>query len=300
MAFASNKGVRIHWRWDGAVNNPALVLLNSIGTDLSLWDRALPYLTPRYRTLRIDTRGHGASDVPAGDYTLDQLASDVLAVMDAAGVEHAAVCGVSLGGMIAMELALKAPKRVSALIPTCTSASLDPKAFADRAKLTREQGIAAAAEVAIPRFFTDAFRQTSPGVVDTIKTAMVAMSAEGYAGCCAAISGMNLISRLNTITCPTLVIAGDQDIATPFAGHGDAIAAKIPGARIALVSGAHLPCVDNPSAFATALVAFLEDVRHDGAVTGAQSVAFDAGLSMRRKVLGDAWVDKSPRQSHAV
>ncbi len=293
MAFALNNGVRLHWRWDGAKDAPPLVALNSIGTDMALWDRALPYLTTRYRLLRIDTRGHGASDVPPGDYTLDLLASDVLAVMDAAGVKQAAICGVSLGGMIAMALALKAPNRVSALIPTCTSASLDPAAFAARAKLTREQGMSAAADVAIPRFFTEAFMRTSPAAVDTIRAAMAAMSVDGYAGCCMAISGMNLLENLNKITAPTLVIAGDQDIATPFIGHGDAIVARIPGAQSAHVAGAHLPCLENPSAFATAVVTFLENLRDGGAVTRAKEVTYDSGLATRRKVLGDAWVDKS-------
>jgi 3-oxoadipate enol-lactonase/4-carboxymuconolactone decarboxylase len=293
VAFASNNGVRLHWRWDGVADAPPLVLLNSIGTDIALWDRALPYLTTRYRTLRIDTRGHGASDAPPGDYTLDLLASDVLAVMDAAGVQKAAVCGVSLGGMVAMALALKAPDRVNALIPTCTSASLDPAAFAARAKLTREQGIAAAADVAIPRFFSETFISTSPAIVDSVRTAMVAMSAAGYASCCMAISTMDLLSHLAKITAPTLVIAGNQDIATPFKGHGDAIVARIPGAQAAHINGAHLPCLENPSGFATALISFLDTLQDGGAVTRAKETIYDAGLAMRRKVLGDAWVDKS-------
>ena len=111
MAFALNAGVRLHWRIDGAADKPVLVLLNSIGTDIALYDAAVPHLLSDVRVLRIDSRGHGASDAPDGDYSLDLLAGDVLSVMDAAGVETAAVCGTSLGGMVAMTLALKAPAR---------------------------------------------------------------------------------------------------------------------------------------------------------------------------------------------
>ena len=293
MAFASNQGVRLHWRWDGASDAPPLVLLNSVGTDISLWDRALPYLVPRYRVLRMDARGHGASDVPPGDFTLDTLASDVIAVMDAAGVKSAAVCGVSLGGMTAMAMALLAPERVTALIPACTSAAMDPSVFAARVKIAREQGMAAVVDVAMPRFFTEAFRQTHPEIVDPVKTAMLAMDPQGYAGCGAAIRDMDLLRRLDTVTLPTLVIAGDQDVATPFASHGEKIVARIPGATSAIVAGAHLPCLENPSAFAGAIISFLEALKDGGAAARAQEVSYNAGLARRRQVLGDAWVDKS-------
>ncbi|MEG8024828.1 alpha/beta fold hydrolase [Sphingomonas aurantiaca] len=104
MPFAVREAVRLYWKLDGAPDLPVLVLLNSIGTDMALWDTSAPHLLPAFRLLRIDTRGHGASDAPAGDYTLAMLADDVVAVMDAAGVTQAAIAGVSLGGMIAMEL----------------------------------------------------------------------------------------------------------------------------------------------------------------------------------------------------
>ncbi len=293
MAFVSNQGVRLHWRWDGAANAPPLVLLNSVGTDMTLWDRALPYLTSRYRVLRMDARGHGASDVPSGDFTLDLLASDVLAVMDAAGLPSAAVCGVSLGGMTAMALALNAPQRVTALIPACTSASMAPAIFEGRVKLARDQGMPAVMDVALPRFFTDAFRRTHPAIVDTVKAAMLAMDPQGYAGCGAAIRDMDLLPRLAQITAPTMVIAGDQDVATPFAGHGDAIVARIPSARSTIIAGAHLPCLENPSAFAGAVISFLDSVSDGGATARAQDTTYEAGLTRRRQVLGDAWVDKS-------
>lgn len=132
MPFAANSGARIYWKLEGSEDKPALVLLNSIGTDMSLWDAAMPALLAAFRTLRIDTRGHGASDAPDGDYTLSMLASDVAAAMDAAGIARAAVAGVSLGGMIAMELALGHPDRVSAVALICTSATMDAGVWRDR------------------------------------------------------------------------------------------------------------------------------------------------------------------------
>src|SRR5215469_11562141 len=132
MSFVSRDGVRLYWKLEGASQRPVLVLLNSIATDLSLWDAAAPHLLIAFRLLRLDTRGHGASDAPAGDYSLSTLADDVAAVMDAAGVDRAAVAGVSLGGMVAMELALRYPERVAALALVCTSATMDKVAWSDR------------------------------------------------------------------------------------------------------------------------------------------------------------------------
>src|SRR5690606_30219882 len=123
MPFARHENARIYWKLEG-VAPAALVLLNSIGTDMGLWDATMPHLLPHFRVLRIDTRGHGASDARAGDYSLAMLVGDVGAAMDAAGIDRAIIAGVSLGGMIAMELALTSPERVAALALICTSATM--------------------------------------------------------------------------------------------------------------------------------------------------------------------------------
>src|SRR5579863_2116941 len=122
MAFAKNGNVWLHWRECG--NGPQILLLNSVGCDLTLWDAVMPHLSG-FRVIRMDMRGHGLSDSPSGDYTLDQIAADAVAVLDAAKVEQAAICGLSLGGMTAMTLALSAPARVGSLILACTSARVD-------------------------------------------------------------------------------------------------------------------------------------------------------------------------------
>jgi 3-oxoadipate enol-lactonase/4-carboxymuconolactone decarboxylase len=293
MAFAIHDGVRLYWRLDGAADRPVLVLLNSIGTDLSLFDAAAPHLLPAFRLLRIDTRGHGASDAPAGDYTLDLLAGDVLAVMDAADVATASLCGVSLGGMIAMTLALKAPARVEALVLACTSAAMDVATWESRIAMVRSSGMAAVADLALGRFFSHEFRAHHPETVETVRAGLLTTSPDGYSGCGAAIRDMTLPPRLPGITAPTLVIGGQADISTPFEGHGDKIAAAIPGAQTAMLATAHLPCLEAPAAFAGAVRGFLSMALGGTAARDAAEVLFQAGLETRRKVLGDAWVDQS-------
>jgi 3-oxoadipate enol-lactonase/4-carboxymuconolactone decarboxylase len=293
MPFAINDGVRLYWRLDGAADKPVLVLLNSIGTDLSAWDRALPYLVPHFRLLRMDNRGHGASDAPVGDYDLDTLAADTLAVMDAAGVATAAICGVSLGGMIAMTIAVTAPERVTALIPACTSAAMDVAAWTARVELVRKEGMAGVADLSLGRFLTESFRLARPEIADTLRNGLLSLDPAGYGGCCAAIRDMDLLSKIGALRVPTLVIGGTKDVSTPFEGHGDRIVAAIPGARSAIVEGPHLPMIEGPAAFAGVVVDFLHEIADGGAVTAASDALFEAGLKNRRAVLGDAWVDRS-------
>ena len=293
MPFALSHGARIYWRLDGAADKPALVLLTSIGTDLSLYDPVVPLLTPDFRVLRIDTRGHGASDAPAGDYSLDLLADDVLAVMDAAGIAKATICGTSLGGMIAMALTPKAPERVEALVLACTSPALDPSVWDQRLALIRAEGLAAIVDMVLGRFFSEGFRAQHPEVIETVRAGMIAQSPDGYCGCGAAIRDMALLERLPDIAAPTLVLTGAKDIASPFEGHAERIVAAISDARHIEIDGAHLPSLEAPTAFAGAVRSFVGEVLGGTAVRDAKDTLFEAGLKTRRKVLGDAWVDKS-------
>jgi 3-oxoadipate enol-lactonase/4-carboxymuconolactone decarboxylase len=290
LPFALSGDVRLYWKLDGAPTRPVLVLLNSIGSDMALWETTLPHLLCAFRLLRIDTRGHGASDAPEGDYTLATLADDVIAVMDAAGVDRAAIAGVSLGGMMAMELALRAPGRVTALALVCTSATMDPTAWRDRIATVRGAGMASIADLAMGRFLSPRFVASHPAETASVRTTLLATSPAGYTGCGAAIRDMALIDRLPRIAVPTLVIAGDRDTSTPFAEHGDHIAAAILGAQVVHLDAAHLAPVEAPAALADALRRFLLP---DSAVEEAADTLFDAGLLNRRRVLGDAWVDAS-------
>lgn len=289
MAMTIRDGMKLHWRLEGAADRPVLVLLNSIGTDLSLWDRTVPLLLPAFRLLRIDTRGAGGSDAPQGDYSLAMLADDVVAILDDAGVERAAVAGVSLGGMVAMQLALDHPARVSALALICTSATMDPAAWQSRIDTVRAQGTAAIADMAVGRFLSPAFAKHHPEVAASLRDGIVRQADAGYAGAGAAIRDMALADRIVTITLPTLVVTATLDISTPYAGHGEHLL-TIAGARHVGVDGAHLPPIEAPGALAAALRAFLCG---DAAATAAAETLFEAGLRNRRRVLGDAWVDAS-------
>lgn len=257
MAFArAMDGTRLYWRLDGAEDRPVLVLLNSIGTDIGLYDRAAPMLMERFRLLRVDTRGHGASDAPCGDYDLAQLAADVLTVVEAAEVMPAIVCGTSLGGMIAMEMALSAPDRAPALVLTCASAQMDRAAWRTRVDLVRSQGMGAIADMALERFFSERFRQIDPAAVGTVRNGLLLTRPDGYAGCAAAIRDMRLLPRLSRITAPCLMICGTLDVSTPFVGHGDLIVEALADARSVFLETGHLPSLEDPEGFSHAIANF--------------------------------------------
>lgn len=257
MAFAQTSRGRVHWKLEGIDGAPALVLLNSIGTDMDLWDPLLAELRLRHALLRIDTRGHGASDAPMGDYTLAELADDMFAAMDAAGISHAAVAGVSLGGMIAMEMALSQPGRVAAAALICTSATMDSAAWQARVETVRGQGMAAIADLAMGRFLSPSFIAANPALAATIRRQLLTMDAAGYAGCAAAIRDMDLANRISGLSCPVMVVTGDDDTSTPWVGHGEHLARRIPGACHVTLPAAHLATLEAPQALAEALLSFL-------------------------------------------
>lgn len=236
-----------------------LLLLNSIGTDMTLWEAALPGLLASFRVVRMDMRGHGGSDAPPGDYSLAMLAADAFAVLDAAGIDRCAVAGVSLGGMVGMEMALARPDRVATLALICTSAHMDAAAWSDRIAKVRADATAAIADLAIARYFSADFAATNPGVVADVRDGLLLMADDGYAGCGAAIRDMALADRLGDIACPVLVVTGSDDASTPLAGHGDRLLAAIPGARHAALPGGHLAPLEVPAHLAEALATFLSD-----------------------------------------
>ena len=255
MAFTQRPGANLSWKRDGRDDAPALVLLNSIGTDMDLWDGVLPHLRDSFALLRIDTRGHGASVAEPGDYTLALLADDVRAVADAAGFDRFSIAGVSLGGMIGMELALRVPGRIEKLLPICTSATMDSASWNDRIVKVRSEGIAVIANLAMGRFLSDA---AEPAIYEAVRRQLLAMDAEGYAGCGAAIRDMELADRIGGIACPTLVVTGTRDTSTPFEGHGEHLLARIPGAAHVSLEAAHLAPLEAPEALASVITSFLK------------------------------------------
>ncbi|HKD46833.1 MAG TPA: 3-oxoadipate enol-lactonase [Rhizomicrobium sp.] len=259
MAFAKNGGVRLYWREEGA--GPPLLLLNSVGCDVTLWNGVVTHL-PGFRLVRMDMRGHGQSSSPPGDYTLEQLASDVCAVLDAARIDKAAICGLSLGGMVAMTMALNAPGRVSSIILACTSAQMDPESWDARIQIVCSQGLPAIADTVMARFFSNSFRHNHGPDVDAIRKRFLQLDPMGYAGCCAAIRDMALIEKISAIDKPTLVIVGKEDAATPFEGHGSEIQERIAGATVKVLSAGHIVPIEAPEVLAAAITDFLLGASH--------------------------------------
>lgn len=255
MPFAVNEGARIHWRLQGAATATPLVLLHSIGTDLTIHDSVAQILSDDFLVLKVDLRGHGASDATEGDYSLALLTRDVLAAMDCAGIDRAIICGTSLGGMVAMELARLAPQRVSGLVLANTSAAMDPALWPERVATARAHGVAPILVGWVGRHLSPAWMKTYPARVESLERAFALIDPRGYAGCAAAIRDMDLLPGLCEVKAPTLVIGGEQDIATPFAGHGDRIARTIPGATVAILPTGHLACLEEPTLFADAVKA---------------------------------------------
>jgi len=236
--------VDVPFRLDGPADGPPILLSNSLGTTTEMWDPQIPALAEHFRVIRYDTRGHGSAPVPDGPYAIDDVGADAVALLDRLGIERAHVAGVSLGGMTGMWLGVNAPERVGRLVLICTSAMLaEEHDWPARARTVREQGTSAIAEATMTRWFTEGFIAKEPDTVAKLRRALEDTPPEGYAGCCDAIAGMDLLDAIESVAAPTLVIAGRQDPATP-PPHAERIAERIPGARLELVDAAHLANIE--------------------------------------------------------
>ncbi len=224
---------------DGPPGAPVLVLGNSLGTSRAVWDRQIPALAAHFRLLTYELPGHGGSAAAPGPYTIAQLGAGVLALLDAHGIDRAAYCGISLGGMIGMWLAAASPDRISALGLICTSAHLPPASgWIARAEQVRAEGMASVSQPSIGRWFTPAFAEREPSATAAFAADLERIDVDGYAGCCAAIAAMDLRAQLGAIAAPALVIAGAEDRSTPPA-HGALIARSARGgARLRVIRGA--------------------------------------------------------------
>ena len=248
---------------DGPADAPALVLANPIGTTMEIWDAQVPALRQRFRLLRFNARGHGGSAAPPGPYSLAELGTDVLSLLNSYGITSAAFCGVSLGGMTGLWLAANAPDRISSLVVCCTAITPVPsrQAWLDRAALVREQGMAAISEMMPSRWFTPRFIASEPAAVARVTDMLTGISSEGYAGCGEAIADLDLRPALGSVKAPTLVISGEQDPAAP-PWQGAITARGIPGSRFVVIRGAsHLAHYETPGPVTAAMVAHLAHER---------------------------------------
>ena len=257
MPIVSSSGAMISYEVHGAVDAPAVLFINSIGTRRELWDRQRLALETTYRVILYDARGHGASSVPVGDYSIAQLAHDALAILDAERVAAAHVCGISLGGLTALWLGVHAPDRVRSLVLANTGARIGSvESWTARIALVREGGMKAVADLAMPLWFTDGFRTRNAATVQQFREMVEACPVEGYLGCCAALRDEDLRDALDSVRCPVLSLAGSADRATP-PELLHLVHERLPRSRLVTLDTAHLSNVEQDAAFNAALVAFL-------------------------------------------
>src|SRR5215469_757196 len=245
---------------DGPSDAPVLVLAGPIGTTVGIWRHQVPVLARHFRVVRFEHRGHGPhgaqSPAPAGPYTIAELGADVLGLLSARGIERAAFAGVSLGGMIGIWLAANAPERITSLAVCCSALVPLPSAQAwhERVAIVRSSGVAAIADMVVPRWFTPAFLRRSPDEVAAVMETLSGTDPAGYAGCGDAIASMDLRPLLASVTVPTLVISGAEDPAAP--PYQGALAARgIRGARLTVIRGAaHFAHFEAPGPVTDALL----------------------------------------------
>jgi 3-oxoadipate enol-lactonase len=256
VRVTTSDGHRLHVTTDGSTGIP-LVFSNSLGTDLTLWDQQADALRQTLTVCRYDTRGHGQSDAPGGAYALEQLGRDLLSVAEAVSQDPVDLCGISIGGMTVLWAAIHAPHRVRRLVVANSAARIGDRAMWDeRIRQTRADGLAPLASAAMERWFTPEYRARERETVERIRAAFLRTSLDGYAGCCAALRDADLRDLVHQVQCPTLVIAGAKDPATPPDGS-KWLAQQIKGAEYLELECAHLSNVECAGSFTAAVGSFL-------------------------------------------
>lgn len=250
----------LNYLLEGPAGAPVLVLSNSLGTDLHMWDAQVPAFTRHFRVLRYDTRGHGQSLVSEGPYRIDQLGRDVLALLDALDIPKAHFCGLSMGGLIGQWLAINAPERIQHLVLCNTAAKIGtPEVWNPRIDAVLAGGVQAMADLrdaSISRWFTPDFAEAQPEKVEAIVGMLARTSPQGYAANCAAVRDADFREQLAVIQAPTLVVCGSGDpVTTPE--HGRFMQARIAGAELVEFPAAHLSNVQAGEAFSQRVLAFL-------------------------------------------
>ena len=260
MAFASINGIVLHHQVIGPSDGPALVFINSLGSDFRIWQEVVPAFAEDFRVVLYDKRGHGLSDAPPAPYTIDEHADDLLGLLDLLGIERFSLIGLSVGGLISQRLAARCPERIQTITLCCTAAKIGtPELWAERIAGVESGGIEPLADNVMQRWFTPLFREQRPADWVGWRNMMVRTPAHGYAGTCAAIRDADLRPDAGRIAVPTLCVAGDQDGSTP-ADVVKGTADLIPGARFALIDGAgHIPCIEKPAVLSTLIKAHLQE-----------------------------------------
>ena len=255
--ITADDGCPINVEVEGDEDAPALMLSNSLGTDLHMWDDQAGEFTEHFRLIRYDRRGHGKSGAPAGPYSFDRFGRDIIAILDELEIDKVNWCGLSMGGMDGQWLGANAPDRVEKLVLANTNFYYADKApWADRIKFIREKGLDALVGTNMERWFTKGFRERTPQTIERMTEMFLSSNQNGYVACVEAIRDMDFRASNPRIAAPTLVIAGQHDPATPPAWN-EAIAQQIKGAKLTQLDAAHISNVEQPQAFADAVLDFL-------------------------------------------
>jgi 3-oxoadipate enol-lactonase len=249
--------VRVHHRVDGG--GPPLLLVNSLGTALDLWEPQVAPFSEGHRLLRYDQRGHGGTPAPQGPYTIEMLADDAVELLDRLNLDRVSVCGLSIGGAVAMSIAAGAPDRVDRLVVGSAGPTFaTPDVWIDRAATVRARGTEAVVDGVLERWFTPGYAAAHPDVVGRFRATFCAVNREGYAGCCDALAVWDATPHLGRIVAPTLVIAASEDTVAP-PEHGRIIADGVADGRLVVLDDcAHLASANQPAAFAEAVLAHLD------------------------------------------
>jgi 3-oxoadipate enol-lactonase len=257
MPMIDADGCPLNVEVEGNSGAPVLMLSNSLGTNLHMWDDQAAEWAKHFRLVRYDRRGHGKSGVTPGPYSMERLGKDVLAMLDALKIEKANWCGLSMGGMIGQWLGANAPGRIEKLIlSNCTDYYPDKGPWNDRIKLVREKGLAQIVSGNMERWFTKGFRDTHPEVIARFTTMFLATNLDGYIACGQAVRDMDHRALLPKIKAPTLIIAGRQDPATTLV-MGESMRDRIPGAKLAVIEAAHISNAEQPRAYTETVLNFL-------------------------------------------
>jgi len=257
VAFADLDRIQIHYELGGGAGRPVLVLSNSLGSNLAMWQPQITALASHFRVLRYDPRGHGKSSVPDGPSAIADLGRDVLGLLDMLGIDQACFCGISMGGVTGQWLALNAPERLEKLVLANTAAKIGTaETWNARIAIVEQDGLRTIIPGTLERWFTAGFRATQPEIVADIEAMLWATDSRGYASCCAAIRDADFRMNLREFVTPTLVISSTHDPVTP-PDDGRFLAEGIAGARYVELAAAHLSNVEAAEGFNAALLDFL-------------------------------------------
>lgn len=261
--FISANGIKTHYELSGKKDGPVVMLSHSLASSLKMWEPQMETLRSHYRVLRYDTRGHGQTETTPAPYTLELLEKDALGLLDQLGIEQVHWIGLSLGGMIGQAIALDHPRRLQGLALCNTTSIIPPEAqpiWDERIEGVRTIGMTSQREATMERWFTPSFLKTNPPILNLIQEEFLATPPEGYIGCASAIRRLNYLNRLQEISLPTLILAGDDDQATPVSASR-AMHERIRNSTLVVFpSTRHLSNVEQAEAFNRHLLEFLRSV----------------------------------------